>query len=88
MAEVDIDISGHESKGLTALEGAFHAAITVCDNARETCPVLPGASEQIHWSFDDPAEATGAEEKRMEVFRRVRDEIRAHIEAFLEEFRG
>jgi arsenate reductase len=88
MAEVGIDISSQKSKALSALEGPFTAAVTVCDSAREACPVLPDTSEQIHWSFDDPAEATGVEEKRMEVFRRVRDEIRARTEAFLEESRG
>jgi arsenate reductase len=53
--------------------------ITVCDNARETCPVFPGSAERIHWSFDDPAAVQGDEELRLREFRRVRDEIRARL---------
>ncbi len=87
MAEVDIDISAQTSKGLEAVEGQpFDCVITVCDRARETCPVYPEGTRQLHWSFEDPAEAEGAEEEQMVIFRRVRDEIRGRIEGFLNSF--
>jgi arsenate reductase len=80
MAEAGIDISAHTSKALDAYLGqAFDRAITVCDDAREACPFFPGARTQLHWSFDDPSAATGSEEERLAVFRRVRDEIGARI---------
>ena len=84
MAELEIDISTQESKHVDSLVGeAFDYAITVCDNAREACPVFPGETKQLHWSFDDPAKAEGTEEERLAVFRRVRDEIDARIREFL-----
>ena len=84
MAEVGIDISGQASEGLEAYEyRPFDHVITVCDRAKESCPVFSGAVCQIHWSFDDPAEAEGADDPRMQVFRRVRGEIREQIEGFL-----
>lgn len=76
MAEIGIDISGHRSKGVEEfLERPPDLLITVCDSARETCPVFPGAVERLHWPFDDPA--------GIEDFRRVRDEIRARIREWL-----
>ncbi len=84
MQEVGVDISGQTSKSLDRfLKDRFDAVITVCDRAKESCPIFPGGGERIHWGFDDPAEAIGTEEERMRVFRRVRDEIRARIEGFL-----
>lgn len=84
MAELGIDISGQQSKHVDALGGqSFDFAITVCDRAKESCPFWPGA-EAIHWSFDDPAEATGSEEEQLVVFSRVRGEIRQHISLFLQ----
>lgn len=59
--------------------------VTVCDGAKESCPVLPQAAESLHWPFFDPAEATGSDEEKMEVFRKVRDEIRSRIAHFLTE---
>lgn len=89
MSELGIDISGHASKHVDSLEGEnFQHVITVCDNARETCPVFPAAVNTLHWSFDDPASATGGAEERMAVFRRVRDEIRERIEKFLDDGAG
>ncbi|MFN0141243.1 MAG: arsenate reductase ArsC [Pyrinomonadaceae bacterium] len=83
MAEIGVDISGHRSKCLDEfLDTAFDYVITVCDNANETCPVFPGPARRIHWSFDDPAEAAGSEEKQLAVFRRVRDEIADKLRAF------
>jgi arsenate reductase len=80
MREAGVDISSHRSKSAEEFEGReFDYVITVCDNARETCPVFPGKTERIHWSFDDPAAAEGTREERLAVFRRVRDEIGARL---------
>ena len=85
MGEIGVDISKHELKSLDLFAGEkFDYVITVCDNAREACPHFPGAVQQLHWSFDDPAAATGTDEQKMRVFRRVRDEIRHRIRRFLE----
>jgi arsenate reductase len=81
MAEAGVDISGHAPKDVgPLLEQPFDLAITVCDRAREACPVFPGARRQLHWSFEDPAAAAGSEEERLQVFRRVRDAIRQQVE--------
>jgi arsenate reductase len=81
MEEVGVDISGQESKTLDRyLEEAFDYVITVCDEANEACPFFAGAKNRLHWSFADPSQATGSEEERLAVFRRVRDEIRERIE--------
>ena len=86
MGEVGVDITGQESENLDKYaEQPFDYVITVCDRAREVCPVFPGGDRQLHWSFDDPAEAQGTDEERMPEFRRVRDEIRERIERFLGE---
>src|SRR5918912_1477881 len=78
MREIGIDISGHRSKSADEFVGQdFDYIITVCDNARETCPVFPGHAERIHRSFEDPPAPGAADrETMMAVFRRVRDEIR------------
>lgn len=84
MSEIGIDISGHRSKSVDEFLGQeFDYVITVCDNANERCPVFPGKTERIHWSFDDPAAATGEEEMILETFRRVRDEIRKRLRLFV-----
>jgi arsenate reductase len=84
MAELGVDISRQESKTLEPLPPElFDAVITVCDDANEACPIFPGAGRRIHWSFDDPSRATGTEEEQLATYRRVRDEIRARIEAEL-----
>lgn len=83
MDEIGIDISGHRSKAADEFVGQqFDYIITVCDNAKETCPVFPGRAERIHHSFTDPAEAEGDEENRLKVFREVRDEIRDWLQEF------
>jgi arsenate reductase len=80
MSEIGIDISGHQSKNVDEfLDKEFDYVVTVCDRARETCPFFPGARRALHKGFEDPSAAEGSEEKRMAVFRRVRDEIRAWI---------
>ena len=84
MAEIGVDLRGQTSKTLDRFLGErWDYVITVCDGANEACPVFPGATTRLHWSFDDPSAATGSEEQRLAVFRRVRDEIRARIEAWL-----
>ena len=85
MKEIDIDISHHRSKSVDEFLGQeFDYAITVCDNAKEQCPVFPGNTQRIHWSFDDPAEAQGDEHARLAVFRRVRDEILDRLQRFVD----
>ena len=84
MRELGIDISGQRSKSVEEFAGqAFDYVLTVCDNANERCPVFPGQTVRIHWSFDDPAAATGDEQMRLAVFRRVRDEIRGRLRDFI-----
>ena len=84
MAENGVDISAQQSKSLETYRGQqFDYVITVCDRARVACPTWPGPHERIDWSFDDPAEATGPDEKRMVVFRRVALEIRRRVDLFL-----
>lgn len=86
MAEVGIDISGHRSKSVSEFQGKrFDYVITVCDNARETCPVFFGAAKQFHHNFEDPPPPnTGSHQERMTVFRRVRDELRNWLQNFAE----
>ncbi len=81
MAEVGIDISRQNSKDVATLVGQnIPYVITVCDNARERCPVFPGAYKLLHWGFDDPAAAVGTSDEKLAVFRRVRDEIITRID--------
>jgi len=84
MRELGIDISGQTSKNADQFEGqAFDYVITVCDDARKTCPVFFGAAKQLHHSFEDPpAPGVGTDEERMAIFRRVRDELRAWLREF------
>jgi len=83
MREVGIDISGHRSKSVDEFAGQdIDYVITVCDNARESCPVFPAKTKHIHWSIEDPAAAQGSERERLAAFRRVRDELRARLQAF------
>lgn len=86
MLELGIDISGHRSKSVDEMLGReFDYVITVCDNARESCPVFPAQTKRLHWSFDDPAGVETDEAERLAVFRRVRDEIRARLRRFIQE---
>jgi arsenate reductase len=84
MAEVGIDIRGHWSKHVDTFAGqSFDYAITVCDHAKESCPVFPVGTRRIHWSFEDPAAATGDEAHRMAEFRRIRDQIAQRLSVFV-----
>jgi arsenate reductase len=83
MREIGIDISGHRSKHLNEfLSCPVETVITVCGNADQACPTFPGQVNRHHWPFDDPAKATGTDEEKLAVFRRVRDEIRRVFEAY------
>ena len=83
MNELGIDISRQRSKSVEEFDGQpFDYVITVCDNARETCPVFFGAAERLHHSLKDPAEFLGSNEERLAMFRRVRDELRAYLADF------
>jgi arsenate reductase len=88
MAEAGIDISGQKSKGVDALGSVeFDYVITLCDNARESCPYFPAKTKLVHKGFDDPpklAENAKNEEEAMAPYRRVRDEIKAFVEALPE----
>lgn len=83
MSEIGVDISGHRSKHLSEfLDRKITTVITVCGNADQACPVFPGQLNRHHWGFEDPAHAGGSEAEKLQVFRRVRDEIRRVFEAY------
>jgi arsenate reductase len=82
MSEVGIDIAGHRSKSVEEFLGQqFDYVVTVCDNARESCPIFPGAGQRVHHSFPDPAAA--AADEPMALFRQVRDEIQTWLAEFI-----
>ncbi len=84
MAEAGIDISRQRSKHVNdVLLPQPEYVVTVCDRAKDTCPVIRGGTATLHWSFDDPADAEGSDEDRATVFRRVRDEIAEKIRQWL-----
>jgi arsenate reductase len=84
MREIGIDISGHTSKTILPFLGEeFAWVITVCDQAKESCPVIPGATQQAHWSIDDPSEMEGSEKERLHAFRTARDTLRDRVHMFL-----
>ena len=79
-----IDISMHTSNNITEyMEISFDYIITVCDNARECCPVFPSTAQQFHHNFPDPAKAKGTEEEVMQQFRKVRDMIKVYSDDFV-----
>lgn len=89
MRELDIDIDSQRSKHVDEFEGRkFDYVITVCDNARESCPVFFGEAKRLHHDFDDPAALNGSEEARMLLFRRVRDELRDYLRDFADSEAG
>ena len=84
MGEIGIDISHQRSNSVTEFDGKpIDLVITVCDQAKESCPLFLGSAKQVHWSFSDPADATGSEEEIKEAFRKVRDEIKSTFERLL-----
>lgn len=85
MGDVGVDLSAAVSKHADQFAGEpFDLVVTVCDNARESCPVFPTAGETLHWPFDDPARFNGSEAERKAGFARVRDEIAATIGDYLD----
>ena len=86
MRERGIDISGHRSKPVDEFLGeTFGYLISVCDNAREKCPIFPGAVKRMHWPLEDPAAAAGQDEERLAVFRRIRDDIETRVRAWIQD---
>ncbi len=84
MKEAGIDISTHRSKDASEFLGqSFTYVVRVCDRAKETCPIFPGAMQYLDWGLDDPAAAQGTEAERLAVFRRVREEIAARVREFI-----
>ncbi len=85
MKEIDIDISGHQSKNLAVFDGQnFDYVITLCGSANETCPLYIGGTKKIHIGFDDPAKAQGTEEEILYEFRRVRDDLKEKLTALFQ----
>jgi len=83
MREIGIDISGHRSKSVDEFAGeTFDYVLTVCDHAKESCPIYPGHSNRLHRNFQDPAAVEGSEEQRLAAFRKVRDEIQMYLRSF------
>ena len=83
MKEIGIDISSHRSKSVDEFAGQnFDYVVTVCDNARDNCPVFPAGTERIHWSFEDPAAVEGSESERLAAFRRIRNQIHERVKTF------
>lgn len=85
MAERGIDLRGHASKVYDRLmQEHWDYLVTVCDDANERCPFVPGSVKRLHWSFEDPSRARGTEEERLRVFRRVRDQIEQRLAEWLQ----
>lgn len=86
MQEDGIDISNHTSNNVNEYSDIdFDFVITVCDNAKERCPYFPTRAKKFHYNFPDPAKATGTKEEITEVFRKVRDMIKAYCKQFVDE---
>ena len=84
MKELSIDISKQKSKSVNEfVSQKFDYIITLCDNAKQTCPFFPGKAERLHWDLDDPAAAVGSEEERLAVFRRIQAAILENIYSFI-----
>jgi arsenate reductase len=84
MKEIGIDISHHTPKGIEELPKNLDLLITVCSNAAEECPMLPGY-KVIHWNLPDPASVDGDEENKLTAFREIRDEIKRRTQILLKE---
>jgi arsenate reductase len=83
MKEIGIDISFHRSKSVEEFaDRSFDYVLTVCDQARESCPIYAGHGRRLHRSFEDPAAVQGSDEERLNSFRKIRDEIRSYLRGF------
>jgi len=86
MKEMGIDISNHKSKSVQEFLGQqFDYVVTVCDNAKQKCPMFPGKYKQIHWDLENPAKVQGTDEEVMKAFRKTRDIIKQNINNFIAE---
>jgi arsenate reductase len=87
MEELGYDLGTHTSKNLSEYYGkiSFDTVITVCSNAEQNCPTIPGVKNKLHWPFEDPATAKGSDEEIMDKFRDVRDQIENKIKEYLKE---
>lgn len=84
MQEAGVDISGHTSKAIDAtLLARASVVVTLCGDANERCPAVPGSARRLHWDLPDPARVSGTEAERRAAFRAVRDRIRRHVEALV-----
>ncbi len=84
MAEVGLDIGEQRSKTVEdVIHDGFDIVVTVCDDAKQSCPFVPGISQRLHWSIDDPSRVEGSAELRLEAFRSARDELKRRIETEL-----
>ena len=84
MKEIGQDLSEAESKHVDDfINQPIDLAVTVCDSAKESCPILPNVKETLHWPFCDPADATGSDAEKLVVFRKLRDQIRDRIDEYL-----
>ena len=84
MREIGADVSGQRSKHVDVYAGRpFDYVITVCDSARQACPVFPGGGERIHWDVEDPADTIARGDSPLDAFRAARDELRRRIEQFV-----
>ena len=89
LADAGIDWSGAESKTLDRfLGGRFDYVITVCDRARESCPVFPGSENTLHWGLDDPGEVEGTDDEKLDAFRRTREQLAARLRPFIDAVRA
>lgn len=85
LADLDIDASGARSKSITEfLDQRFDYVITVCDRARDTCPVFPGSENSLHWGLDDPSEVEGTDAEKLAAFRRTQLEVSTRLRPFIE----
>lgn len=86
MQEIGLDLKDHYSKSVAEYLGKVHfgCVVTVCANAEERCPIFPGVSQRLHWSFEDPAAFSGSDEARLSKFRQVRDQIGDRVRTWLE----
>jgi arsenate reductase len=89
LADAGIDWSHAQSKTIDRFLGEhFDYVITVCDRARESCPVFPGSENTLHWGLDDPSEAEGTDDEKLDAFRRTREELAARLRPFIDAARG
>ena len=85
MRELGIDITGHRSKSVDDFAGQnFDYVLTVCDSAKESCPVFPGKAVSLHHNFEDPAALVGSEKERLDLFRRVRGDLQSYLKHLAE----